>query len=680
MTIIHEQFERRAFWKTRRAWGGPRVRFVFLCTRRRRLVSAALVALPLVTFTADDLAASTARATADAAANRILLSSNRDGRTRAYAIEPEGSALTPLLPPTRALEPVAVSADRNTLAYMNANGVIYVSRANGTHLRKVVRSLGGDAGEVAAVSRDGKLLAFRAKGKSGAPIAVVRTDGRGRRNLSRGICNSPDWSPSGKSVVYAYWDGEDRYAIILQPLHGKRRALVRVDTDAGHGVLAPVWSPRGRWIAYLEYQNGYDRYDLYLVRPNGTRRHRLARDVGAFAWSPDGRRLAFALSEDVAVIGVDGRGFTRLHVGLWPRALRWSPDGRQLALAVRTGEDPAQIWVVGADGTGLSRLTSAGENTLVGWTGLRPVQPQAVEVPPTERVVGADAVETRSPIKDLSADGPRLAFIPGATATDCEHVSVWTPGEGSIQRFRLPSPCAFGVYDVELAGSRAAWMSHSEASSFLLKSATLTEPIPRWFAVSDTVKPDYQLHGDGDLLVFSGGSQLIRIGTGREKCGSGVCTTIRRGAHTDSVASVSGGLIAIREPNAVAVVDDQGNLVRVLPFAGGISAAVLDGDRLIVSRSGTIESYGAATGALELSRPLPAGYRLADADGGIAVLLSADTVMLLRLDDGRSLTLAPGGGPMLADLEPPGLYYAHPVGKGGRVVFLSRSEILQQLG
>jgi hypothetical protein len=53
---------------------------------------------------------------------------------------------------------------------------------------------------------------------------------------------------------------------------------------------------------------------------------------------------------------------------------------------------------------------------------------------------------------------------------------------------------------------------------------------------------------------------------------------------------------------------------------------------------------------------------------------------LLRLDDGRSLTLAPGGGPMLADLEPPGLYYAHPVGKGGRVVFLSRSEILQQLG
>jgi Tol biopolymer transport system component len=679
LTIIHEQFERRAFWKARRPWGGPRVRFVFLRTRRRRLVSAALVALPLVTFAADDLAASPPRAMADAA-NRILLSSDRDGRTRGYAIEPEGSALTPLLPPARALEPIAVSGDRNTVAYTNANGVIYVSRANGTHLRKVVRSLGGDAGEVAAVSRDGKLLAFRANSRSGAPIAVVRTDGRGRRNLSRGICWSPDWSPSGKSVVYAYWDGEQHYAVIVQTLRGKRRVLVRVANDVARGVAAPVWSPRGRWIAYLENRHGQDRYDLDLVRPNGTRRHRLARDVDAFAWSPDGRRLAFASSEDVAVIGVDGRGFTRLHVHLWTGALRWSPDGRQLALAVRTGEDPAQIWVVGVDGTGLSRITSAGENTLVGWTGLRPVQPQAVEVPPTERVVGADAVETRSPIKDLSADGPRVAFIPGATATDCEHVSVWTPGEGSIQRFRLPSPCAFGVYDVELAGSRAAWMSHSEASSFLLKSATLTEPIPQWFAVSDTVKPDYQLHGDGDLLVFSGGSQLIRIGTGREKCGSGVCTTIRRGAHTDSVASVSGGLIAIREPNAVAVVDDQGNLVRVLPFAGGISAAVLDGDRLIVSRSGTIESYGAATGALELSRPLPAGYRLADADGGIAVLLSADTVMLLRLDDGRSLTLAPGGGPTLADLEPPGLYYAHPVGRGGRVALLPRSEILQQLG
>ena len=75
------------------------------------------------------------------------------------------------------------------------------------------------------------------------------------------------------------------------------------------------------------------------------------------------------------------------------------------------------------------------------------------------------------------------------------------------------------------------------------------------------------------------------------------------------------------------------------------------------------------------------GHRLADVDGGIAVLRRADTVLLLRLGDGHSLTLAPGRGPVLADLEPPGLYYSYATGDGGgRVVFVPRSELLRQLG
>ena len=67
-------------------------------------------------------------------------------------------------------------------------------------------------------------------------------------------------------------------------------------------------------------------------------------------------------------------------------------------------------------------------------------------------------------------------------------------------------------------------------------------------------------------------------------------------------------------------------------------------------------------------------------DGGIAVLRRADTIMLLRLDDGHSVTLTPGQGPVLADLEPPGLYYSYKTGGGGRVVYVPRSELLTRLG
>jgi hypothetical protein len=50
--------------------------------------------------------------------------------------------------------------------------------------------------------------------------------------------------------------------------------------------------------------------------------------------------------------------------------------------------------------------------------------------------------------------------------------------------------------------------------------------------------------------------------------------------------------------------------------------------------------------------------------------------MLLSLDDGRSRTLTPGAAPVLADLEPPGLYYSYSMPDGsGRVVFVPRSQL-----
>jgi hypothetical protein len=64
-----------------------------------------------------------------------------------------------------------------------------------------------------------------------------------------------------------------------------------------------------------------------------------------------------------------------------------------------------------------------------------------------------------------------------------------------------------------------------------------------------------------------------------------------------------------------------------------------------------------------------------DVDGGVAVLLAGKAVTLLRPQDGRSRTLAPGRGHILAELEPEGLYYSYTTGDGGgRAAFLPRSQ------
>jgi len=464
------------------------------------------------------------------------------------------------------------------------------------------------------------------------------------------------------------------------------------------GIGPASWSPDGRWIAYeIEYR-GTTRNDLYLVHPNGQGRHRVARgSVGGFAWSPDGKRLAFGGCGGVCVMGIDGQGLRRLQLhGVSSIFPTWSPDGR-LFLALAS----SVVWVVRVDGHGLRRVKTLawrglGAYSLIGWTRLAPVLPPAAPLLPSEHVLDAETVATRRPVAGLSADGPRVAFVAESTAADCDHVVVWTPAAQALDRFRRPAPCgpeiaAGHIYDVELAGSRSAWADVQGCGNYCdvsLKSATLAEPLPLLVnsengggGAGGGEYWDFHVHGHGDLLVFDDGSRLVRIGVGSERCQASICTTLRRGDHAAPVESVSAGLIAIREPDAVAVVDAQGNLVRVFPFPpDDVTAVRLDGGRLVVARLAFLETYDVASGALELSRALPSGYRLEDVDGGIAVLRGGDNrIMLVRLVDGASFMLAPDKAPTFADLESPGLYYSYATPDGGRVVFMPRADVARHL-
>jgi Tol biopolymer transport system component len=661
-----------------------------------------LVAASLTTATTAAVSAP-ARTTAGGGGYWLVLNSNRDGQARGYTMRPDGSRLSPLLRRGRTPVPSSVSGDGGTIAYGTDNG-IYMSRANGTALHNVVRH-GEFRGLFApSLSPNGRLLAFAGKDA----LWIVGTDGRGlRRQASdpHSDIHVADWSPDGRALVLVVALGGDiSSALAVQPLHGERRVLVR-------GVIEDAaWSPDGRWIAYERQYDEPRRGGLYLVQPNGAHRHRVVRgQISSFAWSPDGKRLAVAIGypADVAVVGVDGRGLKRLRLNgpSTMQDLNWSPDGHLLAFeAEQPNRSGGFVWIVRTNGRALRRLMNGGTSEVIGWTRLAPVLPSAPPLLPSERVVGESMVATGNPVAGISADGTRVAVIVPWTAADCDHVVVWTLPTRALERFFAPrSKCEAhyfngGEKDVELAGFRAAWTENlgcGNSCEVVLESATLGQhsSVALASAVIDRYdRADFGLRGDGDLLVFNDGSRLVRIGTGRESCAqpsnpiprpASICTTLRSGAHATPVASVSGGLIAIREPEAVAVVDVQGELVGVFPFARDeVKAARLDGGRLVVARSGMVEVYDVATGARERQRALPSGYTLADVDGGIAVLLGSDSaIVLLRLEDGRSLRLAPGRGPRFADLEPPGLYYSYATDDGGgRVVFLSRSELLRQLG
>ena len=95
-----------------------------------------------------------------------------------------------------------------------------------------------------------------------------------------------------------------------------------------------------------------------LPLPSGAPR-RLADVVGhAGAWSPDGRKLAFAKGSDLYLANADGTDAHKLiAVSGIPAGLRFSPDGARLGLDVTNSEDNfSSLWEVRTDGTGLHPL------------------------------------------------------------------------------------------------------------------------------------------------------------------------------------------------------------------------------------------------------------------------------------------------------------------------------------
>ena len=71
------------------------------------------------------------------------------------------------------------------------------------------------------------------------------------------------------------------------------------------------------------------------------------------AWSPDGRRIAFAAHDVIYVVDADGSGLRRLAQNATFES--WSPDGRKLIIGRLTG-----LWVMNADGSGQRNLTRDG--------------------------------------------------------------------------------------------------------------------------------------------------------------------------------------------------------------------------------------------------------------------------------------------------------------------------------
>ena len=133
--------------------------------------------------------------------------------------------------------------------------------------------------------------------------------------------------------------------------------------------LWPKWSPGGKRLVFSRYTNAANVYALHVVRADGSGLKKITSPRGMHdtspSWSPSGRRIAFVRAPAnskggycarVYVVNADGTGLTRVTPECNQYGeLAWSPDGRHFAF-VRSG---SELYVMDADGSDVRRLLAS---------------------------------------------------------------------------------------------------------------------------------------------------------------------------------------------------------------------------------------------------------------------------------------------------------------------------------
>lgn len=342
--------------------------------------------------------------------------------------------MTPEIPrrvPTRALLPVVLiaatlvvhansSSGSSSAATPRANGTIVfqrnpggrendpraqiVTRAPDGSLRQLTN--GAKGAHNATWSPDGARILFArfldvngereqfaTMNADGSDVRVVTTGcSRARRCLGEGYAS---YLPSGRRVGFMRAVAVKRTQKTVLP--GLRSDLMVVGAQGGAARLvrrftgsaqpgpgsAPRWSPDGRTIALSlttlkrPVNFRYPGTALHVMPAAGGAPRRItpwALGAGSPDWSPDGTRIVFQSTvghaPSIYVVGADGRGLTRLlassvaRTGSGPAfggSPAWSPDGRQIVFVARPRPSTvaqADIYAMNADGTNVHPLVA----------------------------------------------------------------------------------------------------------------------------------------------------------------------------------------------------------------------------------------------------------------------------------------------------------------------------------
>jgi uncharacterized protein (DUF885 family)/Tol biopolymer transport system component/streptogramin lyase len=275
-------------------------------------------------------------------------------------------------------------------SYRQGESKLYTMNADGSDITCLSRT--GQRETRPAWSPDGSRIAYvRRLGHSNHEIYVMNADGSGATRLTDrpdSTESEPVWSPDGSRIAFISnerpnlmtWLG--RFQIWLINADGSEPTLL---TEIGGANTSPDWSPDGSKITFDSTRDGNQ--EIYVINADGSEPVNLTQNPAndnSPAWSPDGTKIAFVSDRDgdqeIYVMKADGTGQTRLTERFgFDKGPSWSPDGQYIAFYSRHEQNNTDVYRMRADGSEQIRLT--GDADFDGFPAWRP-SPLAVAALP----------------------------------------------------------------------------------------------------------------------------------------------------------------------------------------------------------------------------------------------------------------------------------------------------------
>jgi TolB protein len=228
----------------------------------------------------------------------------------------------------------------------------------------------------------------------GGPFYTINVDGSDLQRITNGI--DPVWSPDGRQIAFVRWE-EPRGVWVVDVYSADGASGDEWRAFDWSETRYPSWSPDGSQIVFSRQSGGggggrapggaspasasaseieavrrrppggppgggssggswtlgiVNPYDGTFAEPQPDSTVNLAPD-----WSPNGEQIVYNSKNGLRIMSVDGKSSYALTNLPKDTSPVWSPDGSQVAF-VRWQHDHWEVYVVNADGSGLTRLTN----------------------------------------------------------------------------------------------------------------------------------------------------------------------------------------------------------------------------------------------------------------------------------------------------------------------------------